>query len=257
MAFEYAGSMYGVGGPFIMEKVPIAATSYVGQLVRADIDAGGVVEPMAAEAAGPDTTSYVVGIVNAIRTSPTYNSTYKGDGGTYDTTQADQVANDPVGLCLAEIIIIRPGDKIKAPICNATLGTAVTPITVTTGSSDGLTFLGNTLTTSSKSNYSTAYCRSGANRGQYRKITTGSTTTQTVLTAFTYDISAGDVFVVVNCSPPGANLHFGIDSQFQAVNGLAALTNYYRGQTLELNLEEAGKEFIVFTINPVHLAYTI
>jgi hypothetical protein len=253
MAFEYAGSLYGATTPFIM-PMQLSADCYVGQMVRRDANAGGIIEPMAAEAAGPDTTSYILGVVVGIRTSPTYSATYQGDGGTYDTTQATQVANDPIGACMADVWVIRPGDKIRAPICNATVGTAVTPVTVTTGSTDGLTFVGNTLTTSSVSFYSTAYCRSGANRGLYRRITTGGTTTQTMLVAFPYDIAAGDVFVVVNCAIPGSNLHWGIDSLFQGVNGLAALTNYYRGMTIELNLEESGREFIVFTVDPAHIA---
>jgi len=255
MAFEYAGNMYGAT-PFVMEKVPLAANCYQGQLARLDADAGGVIEPVAAAAAGPDTTSYIVGIVSAIRTSPTYNGTYQGDLGTYDTTQATQVANDPVGPCLADITIIRPGDKIKAPVCFTTIGTAPTVITTTGTSTTGLTFVGNALAVTSISQYSVAYCRTGANRGQYRKITTGATGTQTVLVAFTYDIAVGDTFVVVNLAPPGSTLHFDVDTQFQAVVGNWA-TSYYRGQTLELNLEEAGKEFIVFTINPAHLAYTV
>jgi len=255
MAFEYAGNMYGAA-PFVLDRVQLAANCYVGQLVRADTNAGGSIEPIANAAAGPDTTSYILGMVTAIRTSPTYDSTFQGDLGTYDTTQATQVANDPVGPALADITVIRPGDKIKAPIVNATIGTALDLQTVTTGSADGLTFVANAIT-SSTSQYSTSYCRTGANRGQYRKVTTGNATTQTVLVGFTYDIAVGDTFVTAQCSMPGMPLHWDADSQFQAVDGDSAISNYYRGTTLELNLEESGREFIVFTINPVHLAWTV
>jgi hypothetical protein len=255
MAFEYSGSVYGGTAPLI-QRVQLSANCYVGQMVRRDADAGGVIEPMAAAAAGPDTTSYVLGIVNAIYNSPTYDSTYQGDLGTYDTTQATQVANDPVGVVQADIVPIFPGTIIKAPVCATTAGTAITVVTVTTGSADGLTFLGNTISTS-VSFYSTAYCRTGANRGRYRRVTTGSTTTQTMLVAFPYDIAAGDTFCVANVTLPGQNLHFDLDSRFQAINGVAALTNYYRGRTIKLNLEEAGREWIEFVVDPAHIASVV
>jgi len=253
---EYAGNIYGAA-PFVMEKVQAAADCYQGQLLRLDADAGGVVEPVAVANAGPDTASFIVGLCTAVRTSPTYNSTYKGDFADYDTTQATQVANDPVGPTLVDVTIIRPGDKIKGPICKGTIGTNLDLLTDTGASTDGLTVTHNAITTST-SFYSVIYCRTGANRGQYRRVTTGATGVQTVLVAFTYDITAGDTFVVANVGGlPGSTAHFDVDSQFQAFDGGGQNNSYYRGQILELNLEEAGKEFMVVTINPAHLAYTV
>lgn len=258
MSFSYAGSMYGGSlTPFIMEKIQIAANCYTGQLARIDVNAGGVIEPIAVAGAGPDATSYILGIVNAIRTSPTFDTTFQGDLGTYDTTQATQLANEPVGAVEAEVIVLRPGDKVRAPIVNATVGTAITVQTVTTGSADGLTFVANTITTASTSQYSVSYCRTGANRGLYRKVTTGNATTQTFLVAFPYDIAVGDTFVTVQCTLPGGALRWDADSQFQAVDGTSAITSYYRGVCLELNLEKAGEEYIIFTIHPDHLAWQL
>ena len=256
MAFEFAGNVYGAA-PFVMEKVQASADCYQGQLLRLDVNAGGVVEPVAVAAAGPDTTSYIAGICTAVRTSPTYDSTYQGDLATYDTTQAAQVANDPKGPTLVDVTIIRPGDKIKAPICNGTIGTNLDLLTATADATDGLTVTHNAITTST-SFYSVVYCRSGLNKGQYRRVTTGATGVQTVLVAFTYDVLIGDTFVVANVGGlPGSTAHFDVDSQFQAFDGGGQNNSYFRGQVLELNLEEAGKEWMVVTINPVHLAYTV
>ena len=248
MAFSFAGDLSGAAP--VVKKLQIAADVYQGQLLRWDDNAGGLVEPVAAAAAGPDVTSIVAGICTGIVTSPVFNATYKGDKGTYDTAQADLEANNPVGPTLAEVLLITPTTLIKAPIVKDTIGTAPERKACTTGSADGLTFVVPAIDTT-VSNYSSAYCSAGANRGQYRKITTGAVTTQTVLVPFTYDIAVGDIFCIANIKEGLA--HIDLDTQLQGIDSSPALTSYFVVYVHELNLEEAGKEYAIFTISPRHL----
>uniref|UniRef100_A0A6M3K612 Uncharacterized protein n=1 Tax=viral metagenome TaxID=1070528 RepID=A0A6M3K612_9ZZZZ len=247
--FQWAGDLTGAAP--VIRTMQVAANCYVGQLLREDANAGGLVEPIAAAAAGPDTTSNIIGICTGVVTSPTWDSTYLGDLATYDTTQATLVANDPKGPALVEVTLLTPTSLIKGPVCKDTLGTAPERKACTTGSSDGLTFVVAAIDTT-VSNYSTAYCSKGANRGQYRKITTGATTTQTVLVPFTYDIATGDTFVIVNIREGFAHIDFG--TQFQSIDSSPALTSYYYAYVHELNLDLAGKEYAVFSLGSSHLA---
>ena len=248
MAFSFAGDLSGAAP--VVKKLQIAADVYQGQLLRWDDNAGGLVEPVAAAAAGPDVTSIIAGICTGIVTSPVFNATYKGDKGTYDTAQADLEANNPVGPALAEVLLITPTTLIKAPIVKDTIGTAPERKACTTGSADGLTFVVAAIDTT-VSNYSSAYCSAGANRGQYRKITTGAVAVQTVLVPFTYDIAVGDIFCIANIKEGLA--HIDLDTQFQGIDSSPALTSYFVVYVHELNLEEAGKEYAIFTISPRHL----
>lgn len=249
MAFSWAGDV--CGGKPVIKKLQIAANCSQGQLLRWDANAGGSVEPMAAAGAGPDTTSFVAAICTGVITSPTFDATYKGDLCTYDTTQAALIANDPVGAALAQVTMIYPTTLIKAPVVKDTVGTNPERKACTTGSSDGLSFVIPAIDTS-VSQFSTAYCSAGANTGQYRKITTGAVATQTVLVPFTYDIAVGDTFVVANVVEGLA--HIDLDTQFQGVDSSPALSNYYVVYVHELNLAEAGREYVVFQFAPRHFA---
>ena len=253
MAFEYAGNMRGLGSP-VVHRLQVGANCYVGQMLRSDTDVGGTgghVIPVAVAAADPDVTSDIIGPCVAVYNSPTYNSTYQGDLATYDTSQAAQTANDPVGPTEVDVVVLCPGDLVRAPVSFTTIGTAPTTLTVTTGSADGLTFVSNALTQATIDDFSTVYCRTGANRGQYRVVTTGATATQTMTIAFTYDISVGDTFVAVQLVK--GRTAFDFDSRFQAWLGNAALSNKYRGYCYQLNLEESGKEWATIAIAAHHL----
>lgn len=254
MAFQYLGEITGGLAPKL--NLQVAADCYQGQILRWDANAGGAVEPFAAAAAGPDTTSYVAGIcLGAGRyTAPgtsLYNATYKGDLITYDTTQATLAVNVPVGAAIAEVQIITPNSLVRAPIVKDTVGTAPERKACTTGSADGLTFVVAAIDTT-VSQFSTVYNSLGANRGEYRKVTTGATTTQTVLVPFTNDIAVGDTFCIANVVQGLA--HIDLDSQFQGIDSSAALTNYFVVYVHELNLEEAGKEYATFRFAPRHFA---
>ena len=237
----------------VVEKFQIGATCYVGQIMAADrAVAGGAVYPSVAAAAGPDTAMAIVGVCESVITSPTFNSTYNGDTATYDTTQALQVANDPVGPCLVKVGLITPSTLVQFPVVLTTIGTAPNRQVCSTTVANGLTYVLTTAITTTNSGYSTGYCSIGANKGQYRKITTGAVQTQTVLIAYTYQINAGDTFVTVNMTKGAC--HFDLDSQIQGINSAGAGTNYFKGFCTNLILDTAGQEKAVLTINATHLA---
>ena len=255
MAFQYLGEIIGGLAPKL--NLQVAANCYQGQLLKYDQNAGGLVEPVAAAADDPEDVNMLAGIClgSGRRTNPgtsLYNATYKGDLITYDTTQATLAVNDPVGAAIAEVQILTPLSLIRAPIVKDTVGTAPEAKACTTGSSDGLTFIVATIDTT-VSQFSTAYCRTGANRGEYRKITTGAAATQTVLVPFTNDIAIGDTFCIANVVQGLA--HIDVDTQFQGIDSSPALTSYYIAIVHELNLEEAGKEYCTFRFAPQHFSW--
>jgi hypothetical protein len=250
MAFSWAGDLSGAKP--VVKRLPVAGDCYQGQLLIYDANAGGIVEAAtAASAASPDATRLIAGICTAVVTSPTWDSTYKAYMADYDTTQAEQVANDPVGPCLVDVTLITPTTLVKAPIYDTTAGTAPNELAATTTVSNGLTFVtsGFALTIS---NGSTAYCRTGANQGLYRKITTAGTTTQTVLLAFPYAIAIGDKFTCVNVKEGFSAVN--LDAYMMGLNAEAATTTYgYYVYVHELNLAEAGKEYAVLSFSTRHL----
>ena len=252
MAFQYMGEITGGLAPVL--NLQVSANCYQGQMLKYDANAGGIVEPIAAAADNPEDITVVAGICLGAgkNTSPgtnRFDATYKGDLITYDVTQATLAVNDPVGAAIVQMQILTPNSLIRAPIVKDTVGTAPECKACTTGSSDGLTFVIATIDTT-VSQYSTAYCRTGANRGEYRRITTGATTTQTVVVPFTNDIAIGDTFCVANVVQGLAHIDF--DTQFQGIDSSAALTNYYSVIVHELNLEEAGREYCTFRFAPQH-----
>jgi hypothetical protein len=248
MAFEYAGDLSGKTP--IVKLLPLAASAYTGQLLQWDGDAGGIVEPIADATASPEATVFIAGICTGIATDPTYNSTYRGDMGTYDTTQALQVANNPRGPAMAQVTIITPTTLIRGPIVHDTIGTALSVLTNTATSTDGstITFASSHTT---EDNFSTAYCRSGANEGLYRKITSASATAPTVTICFPYDIAIGDTFVIPHIKEGFATIEF--DTQKQGIAAYDNLTHAFYVYVHELNLEKAGQEYAIFTISSRHL----
>jgi hypothetical protein len=255
MAFQYLGEITGGLAPVTNRSV--GATSYSGQLMIFDYTVGGEVIPSAVAAAGPDVTQKIAGIClgKGRNTSPggtsIYNSTYKGDTITYSTAQATYLTNSPVGPALAQIQTLTPNSLIKAPLCHDTIGTAVERKACTTTVTNGLTIVTATVDTT-VDHFSTVYCASGANRGEYRTVTTAGTTTQTFTVPFTNTSTIGDIFVIVNVSRGMAHLNW--DTQFQGIDSAYVLTNYFVAYVHELNLEVAGQEYAVFTLAPYHFA---
>jgi hypothetical protein len=250
MAFSWAGDLSGCGP--VVKVFPIAADSYEGQLLMWDGNAGGMVEPITVAAgASPDTTSMVAGICTGVVTSPTWNSTYKAMKATYDTSQADQVANEPVGPCLVQVTLATPTTLFKAPIYDTTAGTAPDELALTSAQTNGLTAVtaGFSL---SIANGSTLYCRSGVNQGLYRKVTTAGTTTQTSLVAFPYNSAIGDKYTCVNVKEGFSAVNF--DTYLMGIDAQALTTTYgFYVYVHELNLKEAGKEYAVISFSTRHL----
>ena len=252
MAFQYQGEITGGLAPVI--NFQVAANCYQGQLLKYDQNAGGSVEPIADAADLPEDVTVVAGIClgagrNTTPGTSRYDATYKGDLITYDITCATLLVNDPVGAAIAQVQTLTPNSLIRAPIVKDTVGTAPECKAATTAVSAGTTFITAAIDTT-VDQFSTAYCRTGLSRGEYRKITTAGTTTQTVTIPFTYGVAIGDTFCVVNVVQGLAHINF--DTQFQGIDSSDALTTGYSVIVHELNLEVAGQEYCTFRFSPQH-----
>lgn len=244
--------------------VPIdsADTIYTGSIVTSTADGVG---PVGAAAGAADTTGKAIirGLVLATNDDvPTLNTTYMNHSVAGVTTQAAQVArawygnegqwakNDPQPL--VKIALLTPQTMIKARLYNSSWGTAPTVLTVTTGSATGLGFTSNACDFTPVADLCTSYCRSGANAGLMRISDDTSTTVETNDIAFPQDIAVGDTFVRVPLRPFGDSyVQMDTESLFFDVSASPA-TDYYAINVIELNLKEAGNEYVIFTFASVH-----
>lgn len=251
MGFDYAGNLAGSGAP-VVRLLQIGETCYTGQLLMGGIvgAAGGAVQ-IADAADSTDEASYpIMGICTGVHVinDAGWNTTNKGDTATYDTTKANQVANDPPGACHIEMTNINPDlTLIRGPIYNGSYGTALTECTITTahGAGTTLTHVGNSVTDMTDS-LCTAYCRSGLSRGHYRVITTTtSATVQTLTIAMPYGTTTGDIYVMASCLFGQGEMNF--PATANCIDGNIALSNGYTVDYHNLNLEESGKEFAVLS----------
>lgn len=248
--FTYAGSLSGAAP--IKRYFQIGETCYVGQLVMApDAGVGGEVQILDVAAQDSEDDHRIIGIITGVRNANDagWSATAGyGDTATYDTTQAAMVANEPKDACEVEVTYIIPGDTlVKGPFYNAAYGTAITELLETSGSADGLTVThANDTAIDSPDDYTTIYCRTGANRGQRRVVTTTATGSQTLTIPFTNDIAVGDKFVTVNLVLGLAKL--AIPASANYIEASDTLTNFYDVFVHELNLEESGKEHAIFTV---------
>ncbi len=257
--FEWAGSL--TNSAPIKVITPISETMYVGQLVMWDLGAsagiaglGGAVQiaDVATEANEDDLpiAGIVAGVYSADRI---YDGTYYGDKCTYTTTQAD-IASTTKGYPQVELILATPWTLFKAPIFDAAFGTALTEQVVTSASSGGVTITAaNDAITDIADDLAWAYCRSGANRGHGRIVTTStSTTVNTVTIPFPYGIVVGDVFVIASCRPGAGGMDF--PATANCIDGNHAMGNFFRVVYHEVNLEESGKEYAVFSFTAAALS---
>lgn len=248
MGMQYAGSLSGTAP--IVRVLDIGETCYAGQLGQSGLvgGAGGHIQIADAATEAHENDHAILGLIaGVVDDSRTYDSTYRGDKSTYTTTQATVAAD---GHGQVQATIIRPWDTlIKAPINYTAYGTAPTVLTVTTASSGGtvVTHAGNTITDTAD-DLCTVYCRTGANRGEYRVVTTGTTTAQTVTVPFPYGIVVGDTFIKAACVLGIGGLD--IIATANCINGDAALSSYYDVYYHEINLEVAGQEYAVFSFLP-------
>ena len=241
MGFQYAGNLGGAGAPVTME-MDIGETCYVGQLLEYDSSAanGGHVMPanVAAEADtdGQNIIGICSGIVDGSRTyvAAASGTAQYGDRSTYTTTQATILAT---GTPRVKVTLSIPMvTMFRAPIYNAAWGTALSELTNTSASSGGVTLTSDTAITDAAADFSTIYCRSGANRGHYRVVTTAtSTTVRTCVVPFPYAIAVGDVFV--SCSLVKGFAHMDIPATADCIDGNNDVNAWFNVFVHQLNLE--------------------
>jgi hypothetical protein len=248
MGFHIAGSLSGATP--IIRNFQISETMYEGQLVMADAGIAGISEVQIADVGSEahENDQPIIGIVSGvINENRAYDATYRGYKATYSTTQADIAA---YGAATVQVSLIRPWDTLVwGAIYNAAYGTALTVCTCTSENSGGTTIAhtGNSIT-DIPDDFVTVYCRTGANRGIYRVATTTTATQTDVTVPFPYTIAVGDTFVVASCKLGIGYLD--IPATANCIDGNNNLDAYYDVFYHEINLEEAGKEYAVFSFLP-------
>ena len=241
--FQWAGSLSGAAP--VVRKMQIGADCYVGQLAGLDLNNYGHVIGAAQASEAHENDQPIAGIITGVVHSPTYSSTYYGDKATYDAASAAQQVNDPVGATEVLVTLIMPFDTlIRGPIYDGTYGTALTELTAAADADgDDVVHASQTITAPT-SGLSTVYCRSGANRGQYRLINSGGTNDQDVSICFSKPILAGDIFVAANVRLGLGGMNNGGTSNF--IDGTTA-THYYDVIYHYIDLEISGKEYAIFS----------
>jgi hypothetical protein len=116
------------------------------------------------------------------------------DTATYNTAQS--ATADPAERLG---VIVNPDAIIKARWAGSgTTGVALAPFTVVTADGAGTSVILDSSVASPDMEDGTIWGYSGANVGQYRKITATSSVTATVAIPFRHDIDVGDEFLIVN-----------------------------------------------------------
>jgi hypothetical protein len=265
-----------------LKWVPVSETEtlYVGQLVQSAIDTGGA-EPLGAASGNYDITSdkVIVGLV--VATSNTGDGVVQEDGNTVTgfnglkitgvVSQANLNARQNLGVkgpyskgskvAYVLIALLDSTTRIRARLFNASYGTTPALLTVTAGSTDGGiadTYVTNAADVASVPNFSTIYCRTGNNAGEYRVVSTTSTTTHQNDVGFHNNVlaSPADTFVMVNAKDLWARVQFDSDSLF--IDTSAAITADYYGVFIDvLDLKTAGQEICEFRFSPRHFSGAI
>jgi hypothetical protein len=157
---------------------------------------------------------------------------------------------------LLQITEILPTTVLRGPIYNAAYGTAPTLLTATTAMTDGgvTAFTTNACDFTNVLNMGTIYCRSGANSGLYRVSLDVSTTACQVTTAFPYNGAIGDTFVRVPWKQGSSTMQIrglGLYCDCHS-NPVIAGTDLFHVIIYQLNLAEAGKEYVDFRFGADH-----
>jgi hypothetical protein len=248
MGFQYAGNLGGAGAPVVREMI-VSETMYVGQMAQGgEIAAIGDCEPLDA----PTDLNHgsfrpvgcVLGVVDDGRTytTPSSGTAQYGDTAVYSATQS-VIAN--TGPATVKVALNVPGvTMFKASLYNGTWGTVLTEHVIGTTNSAGTSVIVTSATTDYGDDTGTCYCRTGANRGIYRRISTITTTTSTIVIPFPYTITAGDTFVF--CGPTLGFCNIMTEASADFVNANDVQDDGYAVYCHELNLQESGKEYMVF-----------
>jgi hypothetical protein len=249
MGFQYAGNLLGVGTPIVREMT-VGEAMYTGQLAQAGLT-GGIgdvqIADVATDAREDDTypIGAVTGVVDDGRTyvASVSGTAQYGDKANYTATQATIAANGPARVQLTLSI---PNVTLwRAPIYQGAWGTALTEYTIATTNSAGTSVIVTSATTDYTDKWGTCYCRTGLNRGIYRRIASISTVTSTITIPFPYTITAGDTFVFCGqmLGYSGVNWPASAD----CIDGADDMADYFTAYIHELNLEESGKEYAIFS----------
>ena len=233
-------------------------TLYVGQLVYCPSGTDYLVPLGAASSADTDKPMGVVVATN--RRTALYNATYKTNSIAGATTAATQTAvekqasqgamfgvGDPIPL--VQIKLIGPQTEVKGRIYSSTYGTAITPFNPQSASATGQIVYVSEASASSVAGNTTFYCRSGANKGIYRVPSTvanaSNVTTNTFATYFPNSVATTDYWVKANVRQGLSKIQFDTYSMCVLAEETYS-TNYYTVLVEEVNLEEAGKEYVIF-----------
>ena len=255
--------------------VPVSETAemFAGSIDQWDTDTGGV-EVLGVASGAYDTNNdsiiggLVIGTSNETKVfedGTTVGGTFRGEEITGVVSQANLLARTQIGnrgmykkgekMAMVEHIILDVTTRLRGRVYNATYGTALTVLTVTTASTDGgrtNTYITNASDLASVPNESTIFCRSGANAGLYRVLSTTSTTTHLNDVGFPFTIAVGDTFVMVPQQQGYSRIQVDAESTF--ING-AAITSYYGVFIDKMDLRIAGEESIEFRFIGNHFGF--
>jgi hypothetical protein len=236
-------------------------TYRVGALVGWEAGAyDGVVMAKTAGAA-PDANNKICGIIVAVDTYEPLKLSSAVANGSYvvgEVTMAGQQARKlgPItdkgpyvygdNQVHVKIALLTPWTKVMVPIFNGdgAYGTAPTIQTVTTGSSTGASYTANAGDGTYVTDTSTAYCRSGANKGLMRVNGNTSATAATFGCTFSQPIAVGDTFVHVTGKFGESALTTDAEGTYFRADSVST-DSHWIFNVLELNLQNAGEEHVI------------
>jgi len=246
---------------------------YVGQLVATTAAAvayvDGVVAPLPVPAGSSNLTddTVVFGVVTGTNDiTPTFvtvgNQSLQYIDGV--ATQAAQEARKSAGFFgaegmytkgdpqpLVEVAVIGPMTSLSGDIYNGALGTVCATVTDQDGTdATGYTTAGLTDAApfTPADSLHTYYCRTGTNAGLYRVGNGTSTTAPDVTIAFPNNVALGDEFVPVPVKQ-GWSMPYIAGPGLYIDQGTDAVTDSYEINVIELNLQESGKEHVIFAFS--------
>ena len=260
MAFQIADNNYRGTAWY---PIDASGTLYHGQIVESQGDGVAEIDVPSGAFDTSGNTNILGIVVGDNNMTPVYDSTYKVNKITGVASQANQLAREWTGAegsmwpkgepqPMVEVALIGPETKIVGPIKNAAIGTSPTLLTVTTASSDGATSLvTNACEHTPVSDFSTIYCRTGANKGLYRITQDTSTVSPTNTMAFPKAVAVDDTLIRVPMRIGMSYIY--IDSLAMYVdNSATPATNYFGVNVVDMNLSTAGEEKVWFYFSPVH-----
>lgn len=243
-------------------------TIYMGGLVSQDNGAAAEGIRQMPQAAGEsNTTNKDIPLGVAIGHNlkrPLFSSTYKCEYITSATPLASTTefvghgaSPYPLGgrEHLVKVAVITPDTVLRAPICNAAIGVAPTEGVVSTASgSDGLDCVASASDATTIAQFSTLYIRSGAQKGTYRLLSSGSTTTHTWDTPCYGAVAVGDIVLAINGLRTSGSSRMQIGatcaSFIDCAEALTSTTGHYFWiNVLRLDLAEKGNEYVEFVFD--------